>query len=125
MVVHQNKQCWDASCHPLLYACGDRNRGVLIYSIAFMTLLFFLRCHTGFKLKSGFESCFIGNMQYQYLVCRVLDFCFEDAVKIELYVVGTNLVESESFIIANHVSVVTRNLEVYGVLNCVCKLNSY
>ncbi|GAB0180095.1 TSC22 domain family protein 1 [Grus japonensis] len=41
-------------------------------------------------------------MQYQYLVCRVLDFCFEDAVKIELYVVGTNLVESESFIIANH-----------------------
>lgn len=33
--------------------------------------------------------------------------------------------ESEWFIIAKHLSVVTRNVQVYGVLNCVSKLNTF
>lgn len=55
---------------------------------------------------------------------RVL-FCFEDPIKIEveLCVVGTNLAESEWFIVANHLSVVTRNVQVNGILNCVCILS--
>ena len=50
-------------------------------------------------------------------------FCFEDPSEIEivLCVAGTDLVESGRFFVANHSSVITRDLQVYGGLNCVCK----
>lgn len=44
---------------------------------------------------------------------------------IKLYVVGSNPVEYERFMIANYVNVITRNLQVRGITNCVCKLNKF
>lgn len=76
-------------------------------------------------MNSGFKSGFVGNVQQKYFFLTLfwVRLFFEDPVGIviELCVVGSNLVEYERFIIANYLNVITRNLQVHGVTDCVCK----
>lgn len=112
----------DASWCSSPCTCGGKNRAMLTYSLG--PFFCSLRWDTGYKINSGFRSGFVGTC---FLLLFWVCFAFEDPVRIviELCVVGSHLVEYKRFMTANYLNVITRNSQVHGVTNCVCKQNKF
>lgn len=127
VVVHQNEYCWVPLDVPSLVLVEAKIRPYSSTPLVHSSVLWGEPLDLKWTVPPKVVSWGMCSRNTCFLVLFWVCFALEDPVRtgIKLCVVGSNPVEYERFMIANYLNVITRNLQVHGVTNWVCKLNKF